>query len=237
MERIPTFIEGFDDKLNGGIPKGNIVLFAGEPGTMKSSVSFYMLYHNAIKKGLKSVYVTLEQSRDSLLTHMNGLGMDISKVEDKISVVDLGLIRKNLDRLGQETWLQIFKMYAQNLKDNLDYEVLVLDSLPVLEMLANFERPRDDLFHFFEWMRSMDLSIWLITEMKHGKEDYGDNGEDFLADGVVHLKMERVDDINIQRRIRCAKMRKTNHSPNYYTLLFEGGKFQATRVISDKTDF
>ena len=229
MERIATFIEGFDDKLNGGIPKGNVVLFAGEPGTMKSSVAFYMMYHNAINNGMKSVYVTLEQSRDSLLTHMGGM--------DKISVVDLGLIRKNLDRLGQETWLQIFKMYAQNLKDNLDYEVLILDSLPVLEMLANFERPRDDLFHFFEWMRSMDLTIFLITEMKHGTEDYGANGEDFLADGVIHLKMERVDDINIQRRIRCAKMRKTNHSPNYYTLLFEGGKFQATRVISDRADF
>ncbi len=234
MERIKTYVEGFDTKLNGGIPKGHIVLIAGTPGTMKSSLAFYMLYHNALQNNVKAVYVTLEQGRESLLEHMSNLGMDTSKIADMISVVDLGLIRKNLDRLGQETWLQIFKMYAQNLKENLNYEILVLDSLPVLEMLASFDEPRDDLFHFFEWLRHLGITTFLITEIKRSSEDFGEYGEDFLADGIIHLKMEQVDEVNIQRRIRCVKMRKTNHSPNYYTLLFEDGKFQATRVISDR---
>jgi len=234
LERIKTYVEGFDTKLNGGIPKGHIVLIAGTPGTMKSSLAFYMLYHNALQNNVKAVYVTLEQGRESLLEHMSNLGMDTSKIADMISVVDLGLIRKNLDRLGQETWLQIFKMYAQNLKENLNYEILVLDSLPVLEMLASFDEPRDDLFHFFEWLRHLGITTFLITEIKRSSEDFGEYGEDFLADGIIHLKMEQVDEVNIQRRIRCVKMRKTNHSPNYYTLLFEDGKFQATRVISDR---
>ena len=61
----------------------------------------------------------------------------------------------------------------------------------------------------------------------------GKNGEDFLSDGIIHVKMEKVDDVNIQRRVRVVKMRGTNHSPHYHALLFSKGEFQATQVISD----
>jgi len=237
IERIRTYIEGFDDKLNGGIPKRHVVLLAGEPGTMKSSVAYNILYNNAKYHDIKGVYVTLEQGRESLLVHMENLGMKTDDVEKNISVVDLSLIRKNLEKLGQQTWMQIFKMYAQNLKNNMDYDVLILDSLPVLELLADFEDARNELFHFFEWLRELEVTTFLITEMPHASDKYAKNGEDFLADGIIHLKMERVDDVNIQRRIRAVKMRSTNHSPNYYTLLFEDGKFQATRVISDRAEY
>ncbi|MDG6221363.1 MAG: ATPase domain-containing protein, partial [Candidatus Thermoplasmatota archaeon] len=113
FERIPTFIDGYDDKMSGGIPEGHVVLIAGESGTMKSSLAFNILFHNAKKSGLKGVYITLEQSRDRLVRHMAGLGMPIDEVEEMVSVVDLAIIRKNLDKLGQQTWMQIFKMYAK----------------------------------------------------------------------------------------------------------------------------
>ena len=45
--------------------------------------------------------------------------------------------------------------------------------------------------------------------------------------------MERVDDANIQRRIRVVKMRGTSHSPNYYTLIFQNGILQATRILAE----
>ena len=121
-EKIPTFIRGFDDKLFGGIPKGHVVLIAGEPGTMKSSVASYILYNNAKEKGTKGVYISLEQGRDSLMDHLLNLNMDYEKVEELVSIVDLGLIRKNLEKAGQQTWLQIIKMYAQNLKENMDLD-------------------------------------------------------------------------------------------------------------------
>ena len=222
--------------MDGGVPIGHLILIAGEPGTMKSSIASNILYHNAKNHGKKGVYVTLEQGRDSLADHLIGLGMDMESVEDSLSIVDLALIRKNLDRLGEQTWMQIFKMYAQNLKKNMDYELLVLDSLPVLELLGEFKNPRNELFHLFEWLKDLGVTTFLITEMGGSEAPFATHGEDFLADGVIHLKMERVDDVNIQRRIRCVKMRGTNHSTNYHTLLFSEGEFQATRVISDKLD-
>ena len=232
-DRIRTFIHGFDEKLGGGIPAGMVVLLAGEPGTMKSTIAFNILYQNAMKDGRAGTYITLEQGRDSLTRHLIGMSLNPRDVEAKVSLVDLGMIRRNLDDMAQRTWIEIFKMYASNLKRSLNYDLLVVDSLPVLEIMAHFENPREELFQLFEWVRELKATTILISEMKSGSEDFGKYGEEYLSDGIIHLKMERVDDANIQRRIRCVKMRGTNHSPNYYTLIFQDGILQATRILTE----
>ena len=231
--KVKTYIEGFDDRMSGGIPRNSVVLFCGEPGTMKSSLCYSILYNNALEKGLSGAYITLEQGRDSLLEHMENFGLPLAPVQEKVSIVDLGLIRKNMDKLGQETWMQIFKMYTKNLKESMGFDILVIDSLPVLEMLAELKIPRNELFHLFEWLKEMDTTIFVITEMEPGSVLYAKHGADFLSDGIIHVKMEQTDDINVQRRIRCVKMRNTPHSTNFYTLLFNEGVFEVTRVLTD----
>ncbi|MBU4031238.1 MAG: hypothetical protein KKH41_06250 [Candidatus Thermoplasmatota archaeon] len=233
MKRVKTYIHGLDDILDGGIPSGHIVLLAGEPGTFKSSVAFNIIYNNVKHDNHIACYITLEQGRDSLIQQMTGMDLDLEAVGNNLSIVDLGLIRKNLEKLGQQSWMQIFKTYASNLKENIDYSILVIDSLPVLTMLAEFTNPRTELFHFFEWLREMKITCILISEMKFGKEEYAQMGEDFLSDGIIHLKMEKVGDVNIQRRIRVVKMRSTKHSSDFYSLLFGKAGFTATRVISE----
>ncbi|HWM51682.1 MAG TPA: ATPase domain-containing protein, partial [Thermoplasmata archaeon] len=42
--RIKTYVRGFDDVLNGGVPEGYVVLVSGAPGTMKSSLTYSILY-------------------------------------------------------------------------------------------------------------------------------------------------------------------------------------------------
>ncbi len=234
VQMIKTHILGFDEQLGGGIPEGSVCLVVGEPGTMKSSLAFNILYHNALSDDRKGLYISLEQGRDSLLNHMSGLGMDQTVVEDKVTVLDLALIRKNLTMLGDHSWLHVFKMYADNLKKSQDYSVLVLDSLPVLELLANFEKPRIELFHFFEWLRDHDTTTFLIQEQERGSQAFGKYDEDFLSDAILHLRMAVLDDINVQRRLRAVKVRNSNHSPNYFQLLHQDGRFQVTKIIEDK---
>lgn len=232
-ERIRTFIQGFDDKLGGGVPVGHIVLLAGEPGTMKSTIAFNVLYQSALREGRHGTYISLEQGRESLSRHLASMSLNPKDVEDAVSIVDLGMIRRNLDGMADKTWLEIFKMYASNLKRTLNYSLLVVDSLPVLEVMARFENPREELFQLFEWLRDLKATTFLISELKPGSEDFGKNGEEFLCDGIIHSKMERVDDANIQRRIRCVKMRATGHSANYFALMFQNGVLQATRILSE----
>ncbi|MDD1771527.1 MAG: AAA family ATPase, partial [Methanomassiliicoccales archaeon] len=155
-KRLKTFIEGFDRILEGGIPQGHTVLVAGTPGTMKSSLTYYMLYNHALESKLVSVYVTLEQSRDSLLRQMEKMGMDTDKVKDLVHVLDLAIIRKKLKEIsGGTSWMQVFKTYITNLRENLKFDILVVDSMEVLETMAEIRNRRTDLFYLFEWMRDL----------------------------------------------------------------------------------
>ncbi len=233
IKRIKTYIQGLDKLMGGGIPEGHVVLLAGEPGTFKSSIAFNLMYNNVIKENHIACYITLEQGRESLIQQMSEMGMDPESVGNDLSIVDLALIRKNLEKLGQQSWMQIFKTYATNLKENIDYSILCIDSMAVLTMLAEFSNARSELFHFFEWLREMKVTCLILSEMKSGTDEYAQLGEDFLSDGIIHLKMEKVSDVNIQRRIRVVKMRSTEHSPDFFTLLYGKTGFTATRVISE----
>src|SRR5207244_502892 len=68
--RVPTFVEGLDETMDGGIPWGHLVLIEGAPGTMKSSLAFSILLHNAAREGLHCLYVSLEERASSLLKQM-----------------------------------------------------------------------------------------------------------------------------------------------------------------------
>ncbi|MDG6221495.1 MAG: ATPase domain-containing protein [Candidatus Thermoplasmatota archaeon] len=226
IERVKTYIKGLDEIMSGGVPRRNVILIVGQPGTMKSSLGYYILYKNAKHEGKRGVHISLEQSRASLAQAMTNMGMGVTpEVGDKISILDLGFIRKKMTQLSTQTWLEVFKMYTQNLKENMDFDILVLDSLPVLETLARFGDPREDLFHFFEWLKDMDITTFVIHEMPQGTEQFAQNGEDFLSDGIIHLDLRR-DHETVNLFLSIMKMRSTKHKRGYFPLIYDKKGFE-----------
>ena len=51
-ERLPTFVDGLDELLEGGIPARHVVLVCGRAGSMKSSFCYYMLHKLSEKQAL-----------------------------------------------------------------------------------------------------------------------------------------------------------------------------------------
>ncbi len=232
IKKIKTYIEDFDEGLEGGIPEGHVVLVSGTPGTMKSSVSYNILYYNALNEKVPSLYITLEQGRESIITHMANMGMPIEPVKDILQIVDLGFLRKYLSTLddGKTAWIDIFKMYAKNLKDTLDYKMLVLDSLPALEILAKLKDRRTELFDFFEWLRDLKITTFIISESSGTANQTRD--EDFLSDGILVVKKEQIGNAMV-RMIIIDKMRSTNHDTNWKMLMIKKGGFQIAPVIAN----
>lgn len=230
--RYKTYIQGLDEQMSGGIPKGHVVLVSGMPGTMKSSLCYNMLYHNAKNDNVKGLYISLEQSRESIIDHMSGLGMNHQDVEGLVNVVDMGYLRRNMDgQTGdQQSWMNIFKMYAENLHTSTGYQILVADSLPVLEILANVGNRRSELFHLFGWLRELGVTTLIIAESAADVNIVHE--EDFLADGIIRLRKER-QGFDISRQIIIDKMRGTKHNTGYFTLMHDGKNFQITRVIGE----
>src|SRR2546422_11305876 len=94
---VKTHIRGFDDDvLRGGIPQGHVILIRGASGTMKSSLAYSVLYHNALK-GVPGMYVTLEQSAGSLLEQVAGLGLRATEVSNALPILDLSRGREHLE--------------------------------------------------------------------------------------------------------------------------------------------
>jgi len=228
-KRVRTYIEGFDEALEGGIPKGHVCLIAGSAGTMKSSIAYNILYRNAIEGSAKGLYLSLEQNRPSLEDHMYGLGLNLQRTANLVEIWDLGLLRSKL--ISGETWLNLLKKDVADYKAKNGLDLLVLDSLPALDIIAKFKDVREELFYLFEWLRELNVTSFLISEMTEGTMKYSKNDEDFLADGILHLKMQFVDDVHVQRRLRAVKLRNTKHSMDFYTLLFDAGRFSITKVI------
>ncbi len=217
--------------MNGGVPVGHVCLVSGMPGTMKSSVTYSILHNNAKHEGKKGLYISLEQGRDSLIEHMDGLGMPIEEVESLVNIVDIGYLRLNMDTSSeQQSWMRIFKMYAENLHVSNEYEILICDSLPVLELLADVDNRRAELFHFFGWLRELGVTTFLIAEASDQANVVHD--EDFLADGIIRLRKEQMG-YDVSRQIVIDKMRTTKHNTGYFSLMLDGEPFSITRVIGD----
>ena len=222
--RIRTYVEGFDEALEGGIPEGHVVILAGPSGSMKTSIALSAVHRNR-KAGVQGLYISLEEGRDSLLRTMERLGM---KSEDDF-IVDIGKLRMEHESAeGVQDWLQILKEYLARRMERNRLGLVVIDPLNSLYSLMEMRNPRRDLFHFFTYLRSLGATTLVVAEAE-GTESFP-NHEDFLADGAITLSYVADPGGHVDLRIRCAKMRHANHSRDFFRLECEDGRFRARPI-------
>jgi len=233
MERIKTYVEGFDEIIDGGVPDGHVVLICGTPGTMKTSLAFSMIYNNAKEAGMKGLYISLEEGYDNLRGAMEDLGMgDLDDLD--VFLVDVGKIRmEHRDEEYGKNWLEILSKYIEQRVKGNGFDIVVIDSLAALYALASLKHPRVELFQFMRFLKELKANIFLISEVPHGTDSLVNHDEDYLADGIFHLKLHEVGESDMQLRIRCLKMRRTRHTHGWHRLMYRDGKFIATPVISE----
>ena len=230
---LRTFVDGLDSSLGGGIPQGSVVLIAGTPGTMKSSLVFHILYHNA-SLGHKGLFVTLEQSADSLKEAMRRIGLRFID-ESRLYVLDLAVLRASLHHAETtKDWIAILMGVIKEAVAGNGSDILALDSLEVMYALSNMENPRREMFQLFTALKELGLTTFLIAETPFGSNTLTEFGEDFLADGILQLRHVEVGETDVQLRIRIVKMRMMRHVHNYLALTHDGERFVATPVLGRK---
>ncbi|MDI6916623.1 MAG: ATPase domain-containing protein [Thermoplasmatales archaeon] len=237
IKRIKTYVNGLDERMEGGIPAGYVVLVSGSTGCMKSSFAFNVLYNAAKEKGEKGLYLSLEQSKESLGRHMKKINLDPDSVKNTVTIMDLGKLRTEI---GEEalamgfkvedgkkvSWMNALGAQIKNYEEMLGFKILVIDSLDALCVLSAMDNPRNELFHFFEGLRSMGLTTLVISEMHGEKKSFGKyDVESFLSDGIIHLSMER-EKRTVGRYISVVKMRETKHATDYFPLLVTDKGFE-----------
>ena len=151
----------------------------------------------------------------------------------------LGTLRKKLAGPSEQPWLDLFKLYTQGIRKSFDYRFLVLDSLDALEILAKFREPRREMFSLIRWLRDLHCTSFLLGELPTDRTGGGDprrpayakHKEDYLVDGIFHLRLARQGEFGMQRQLRVVKMRGTRHDTGYHALVFDNG-LRVTRILA-----
>jgi len=124
----------------------------------------------------------------------------------------------------------------KSIKEKRGLDLIVIDSLEALEVLAKFKDRRREMYRLFEWLRDLAVTSFVVTERPDwliaGHVLQGRWDEDFLADGVIQLRIHMVSDLEAQRRLRVVKMRGTKHETGYLAMVLDDGRFRVTRAMS-----
>jgi hemerythrin-like metal-binding protein len=192
---IFTGVDGFDSLLQDGIPAGNAVIVAGGAGSGKTIFCLQTLINKA-KEGNKCLYMTLEESEDKLLQHMEDFGWPARELAKKGKLKILRInpfdITRNVDALlakqKGELLIDIDPVILPNDYKNPDF--IVIDSLTAIASAFTGKEDSyriyiEQLFRFLEKTRA---TSFLITETEQVPKIFSQTGvEEFLADGVIVL--------------------------------------------------
>ncbi len=229
---LRTHITRLDDVLGGGIPQGHVVLFNGAPGTMKSTLT-YTILHRAAINGTPGLYLSVEQSRRSILRQMERMGMPEGVTDGRLKVMDMRELRKEMAE-HEGNWRELIMGYVQREQEATGFKLFALDSLESFKALTEHCFSRQDLKDLFDWFKSLDITVLVISENISDEYDEAEQGEAYLSDGIMEMLMREMSDSRVQRWVRCVKMRGANADNRYYSMFHDGKDFNLALPLANQ---
>ncbi len=227
--RKATHIPGLDELICDGLPEGTINLITGPAGSAKSLMGMHYVYNGAKYDNEPSIYLTLEESRDSILRAAKAYGMDLEKLEKegKVYLVDIGKMRVECTASEELEWgLASFETLQDFLKNHISFSHatrLVLDSVTAVGVYyKSTELMRRELFKFARFLKGSGITSMIISEVIGDKDSrYGI--EEFIADSLIKMDYESTSG-EYRRTVTVKKMRFTKHDPlKHPFLIMENG--------------
>jgi circadian clock protein KaiC len=217
-DRLSTGIEGLDNILKGGIPRGHCILLAGSCGTGKTILCQEFLFTGA-RNGESGTYISLTEPTDKVVKNHKDFTFFDEKLLDQDTVKMVDLIQNTrLKSIGLNNVEGMINIIEDIIKSN-NSKRLVIDSITALcENLVEGERIRNFIFELACRLMYLDVTTILISEIQPQTFKYSVFGvEEFIADGVILLtEFERKGDLI--RALQVIKMRGMSHSRNKHVM-------------------
>jgi len=220
VDRVKSGIQGFDELVDGGFPKGTTILVTGPTGSGKTTFGVQFVYKGAELYDEPGVIVTLEERAQDLRKEMRAFGWDLEKYEreGKLAIIDgvsavVGLPSEERFVLEGNLNAEDFLRYIYRVVKAIRAKRLLIDSIPSIAFrLKEEKRIRNVLLQLNTILLEMGVTAILTTEApdpSRGKiSRYG--MEEYIARGVILLDfMER--DVELKRYLLIRKMRETKH--------------------------
>ncbi len=201
-------MQGMERVVQSDFHAPYISLITGPPGSMKSSFCLTLLTNHLNRTGEFGLYCTVEETVDSLMRGASSLGLQLPM---NLQVTDFTeLRRENEDMDYLKFTRKMIEHFKQTHGDR--FTTFVLDSLGAIYSLTTVdEAMRKKMFAFFDFLRSMNLNVLLITERNLGSHAELQGNEGFLADAVINMGMDHRNG-KLVRTMQIEKMRHVRHA-------------------------
>jgi KaiC/GvpD/RAD55 family RecA-like ATPase len=218
LPRLRTGVAGLDSLLDGGYPARSTILVSGYPGTGKTLLTSHFL-HEGVKSGSNGIYVSFEASKSEFYEQTGSFGFNFEELEERGSFRCLMAIPHRFFVSPSTFDIQNTVQGIEEARAAIDAERLVIDSISALMVLFESSyQARKSLYILNSRLKEMGMASMFISEAGPRSEFSNFGVEEYIADGVVHLTLEEVQERKFQRFLRVVKMRKTAHKMEKYPL-------------------
>ena len=217
IDRIKTGIPGLDEILNGGIPRRNVVLLSGGPGTGKSIFGYQYLF-NGLTRGQSGVLVALEEHPVQVRLSMAQFGWNVTVYEEKgkFALVDaftagIGEAAKREKYVvkAPDDFQMLIDVLRSAIKD-VGAERVVVDSVTTL-YITKPALARSMVLQLKKVLSGLGCTSILISQVSVTERGFGGPGVEHAADGIIRLDLDEMSG-ELKRSIIIWKMRGTAHS-------------------------
>ncbi len=198
-----TGIKEFDELLDGGFPKGAVVLLAGSSGSGKTIFAFQWLFEG-IKNKENAVYITLTEPLFKIVKNLEKMDFyDRDAIEqEKLKIVDM---RDSYAGKGFNP-REILDFIEGQVKQT-NAKRLCIDSITAVAYHYNDKSQiRTFIFELGKILATLGCTTILTSEVADPDKYSVYEVEEFIADAILRLDQIRVKD-DFQRVMRIVKVR------------------------------
>ncbi|MEM1520725.1 MAG: KaiC domain-containing protein [Candidatus Korarchaeum sp.] len=242
VERVKTGIPGFDELVDGGIPRRNIVLLSGGPGTGKTIFSQQFL-HYGLTLGEPGVLVTLEEHPVQVRREMAAFGWDVRKYEEEgsFAIVDaftggIGeaarrerFVVRSVDDVGE--FMDVLREALRDTKA----QRAAIDSVSTL-YLTRPVTARNVLMQLKRVLSGLGVTALLVSQVSVTERGFGGPGVEHASDGIIRLDLDEVNG-ELVRSLIIWKMRGTRHDMRRhpFEITDDGIRVHPDRVLRERS--
>jgi len=218
MDISKTGITELDDILNGGFPKGSIILLSGNSGTGKTTLSTQWLYNGAEKYGEVGIYFALTEPIAKTIKNVSSFSFYIPKSKNgNVHYTDLRSSLRLLNYKGQVQDKDVHKLLfiIKDIVEKTKAKRIVIDSITALcYILENKNLIRNFIFQLSNTLSKLNCTTMLSSEVSNsGYSVFG--VEEFICDSIIKLKQEE-QDAGLIRTLQIVKMRGKSYNSDLH---------------------
>ena len=219
LPKSPTGIQGLDQIVNGGLPKGRTTLICGGPGCGKTLLAVEFLIRGAEEFGEPGVFMAFEETQEDLSKNVASLGIDLQDLIDRQKIfVDYVYLEPSEIEVTGEYDLEGLFIRLGSAIDAIGAKRVVLDTIEsIFSGFGNEGILRAEVRRLFRWLK--EKGVTAIVTGERGEKSLTRFGlEEYVSDCVILLENRTVNKI-ANRILQVVKYRGSAHGTDEYPFL------------------